>query len=71
MLLSFRNYRQNNSVKESKLNTVSSDALPDNDEWMETDDDVVTVATNEDMTHQQRYEYRKNRTYSKHKPIKY
>ena len=50
---------------------MSSDALPDNDEWMETDDDVVTVATNEDMTHQQRYEYRKNRTYSKHKPIKY
>jgi hypothetical protein len=37
---------------------------------METPDDVVTVCTNKNITHQQRYEYRKNRKYSKHKPKK-
>jgi hypothetical protein len=69
MLLSFHNHQPNNSVKESKLNTVSPEVL-ENDEWMETPDDVVTVCTNENITHQQRYEYRKNRKYSKHKPKK-
>ena len=68
MLSSLRNHQQQNSVKESKLNTVSSEVLPDNDDWMETADDIVTVCTNENMTHQQRYEYRKNRIYSKNRP---
>lgn len=45
----------------------SSDILPDNDDWMETEDDVMTVCTADNMTHQERYEYRKNRTYSKHR----
>jgi hypothetical protein len=47
---------------------VSSEALPENDNWKETENDVVTVCIDESLTHQERYEYRKNRTYYKTRP---
>lgn len=54
-------------MKESKINTVKSEILLDkNDDWLETSDDIVTVCTNENITHQERYEYRKKRIYQKH-----
>ena len=57
-------------MTESQLNTVTQE-VQNNDEWIEeTVDDVITVATNDNLTHQQRYENRKNRTYSKHKHLK-
>lgn len=55
-------------MKESKINTVKSEILLDkNDDWLETSDDIVTVCTNENITHEERYEYRKKRIYKKHR----
>lgn len=36
--------------------------------WQETSDDIVTAGSKEFMSHQERYEFVKNRTYSPVKP---
>jgi hypothetical protein len=52
-------------LKESNQNTELSIVLPDHDNWLETSDDVFTVCNNDNLTHQQRYLARQNRTYSR------
>ena len=67
MLSHSKKNQQDNFAQESPPNMNSGDVQPDNDDCMETLDDVITVCTPNNMTHQQRYEYRKNRTYSKYR----
>jgi hypothetical protein len=39
-----------------------------NESWMETSDDEMGVGFDQSMSHQERYEWLKNRTYSTTKP---
>jgi flagellar basal body L-ring protein FlgH len=70
MLSNLLENRSQVSTKELKKNTISSKGLFEDDRWKETEEDVVTVCINESLTHQERYEYRKNRTYSQTRPRK-
>lgn len=62
MLSGLRKREQKSSAPELSENTaVQSES--DGKSWKETSDDVVTVGTNKRMSHQERYEFVKNRTY--------
>ena len=63
MLSALQNNLHNNSALESSKN-MAVQYRGDNS-WKESFDDVVTVGTKQWMSHKDRYEYVKNRTYSK------
>ncbi len=67
MLSGLQKQEQIHSVADKKPPTVpqvnSTDAP-----WMEDFDDDITVGSQQSMTHSERYEFVKNRTYSAHKP---
>ena len=66
MLLSLRKREQKSSAPESSENT---DIQPEATSlWKETSDDIVTAGSKKFMSHQERYEFVKNRTYSAVKP---
>ncbi len=67
MLSGLRKRAQKNFAQESSKNTGIQSELVGNS-WQETSDDVVTVGNNKCMSHQERYEFVKNRTYSPVKP---
>ncbi|AFZ34290.1 hypothetical protein Sta7437_0695 [Stanieria cyanosphaera PCC 7437] len=67
MLSALQKTVQNNSVSESSKNTVIQSNSSDHS-WKESSDDVVTVGLKRWMSHQERYEFVKNRTYHKDKP---
>ena len=70
MLSSFLKNQPNNSAIESQLNTESQEVHNDDELIEENGDDVISVATNDNLTHQQRYENRQQRAYSQHKKTK-
>ncbi len=67
MLSGLRKREQKSSAPESSKNTdIQSDSA--NNSWKETSDDIVTAGSKKFMSHQERYEFLKNRTYSPVKP---
>lgn len=67
MLSSLRKREQKSSAPELSKNTDIQLDLADNS-WKETSDDIVTAGSKKFMSHQERYEFVKNRTYSPVKP---
>lgn len=67
MLSGLRKREQKNSAQESSKNMdIQSDL--DNTAWKETSEDTVTAGSKQYMSHQERYEFVKNRSYSAVKP---
>ena len=66
MLSALQDNLHNNSALE--LNENMEVQSCDDSSWKEFFDDIVTVGTEKRMSHKERYEYVKNRTYSKAKP---
>ncbi len=67
MLSGLRKREQKSSAPESSKNTdIQSESVGNS--WQETSDDIVTVGSKECMSHQERYEFVKNRTYYPVKP---
>jgi hypothetical protein len=67
-MLSGLHKREQNSAPESSKNTdIQSDSADSS--WEETSDDIVTAGSKQFMSHQERYEFVKNRTYSPVKPF--
>ena len=67
MLSGLHKREQKSSVPESSENTdIQLDSA--NNSWKETSDDIVTAGSKKFMSHQERYEFVKNRTYSPVKP---
>ena len=60
--------RKSSDPESSKNTAVQSN--PANSSWKETADDVVTAGSARWMSHGERYEFVKNRTYSPVKPSK-
>ncbi len=67
MLSGLHKRAQKNFAQESSKNTDIQSDLTDSS-WKETSDDVVTAGTKKFMSHQERYKFVKNRTYSPIKP---
>lgn len=67
MLSGLRKREQKNSVQESSKN-MDVQSNSDDSSWMETSEDVVTAGSKQFMSHQERYEFVKNRSYSAVKP---
>ena len=54
-------------IEQNALDDPDAQPLPEesaNSSWKETPDDVVTAGSKQWMSHQERYEFVKNRTYS-------
>ena len=66
MLSGLRKREQKSSAPESSENTDTQSEA--NNSWKETSDDIVTAGSKKFMSHQERYEFVKNRTYSPVKP---
>ena len=67
MLSSLHKKGHKSFAPESSKNTaVQSHSA--NSSWKETPDDVVTAGSKQWMSHQERYDFVKNRTYSSVKP---
>jgi hypothetical protein len=67
MLSGLHNREQKSSALESSKNTdIQSDSADSS--WKETSNDIVTAGSKKFMSHQERYEFVKNRTYSPVKP---
>ena len=67
MLSGLRKTEQKSSAPELSKNTDIQLDLADNS-WKETSDDIVTAGSKKFMSHQERYEFVKNRTYWPVKP---
>lgn len=67
MLSGLQHKKQKDSVDGKSTPTESQSNYPEKS-WMETSDDVVTVGSKRWMSHLDRHEHVKNRTYSKTKP---
>ena len=68
MLSSLRNREQKSSAPELSKNTADIQLDLADNSWKETSDDIVTAGSKKFMSHQERYEFVKNRTYSPVKP---
>lgn len=67
MLSSLQKKEQKNSAEDWNNTTAPQSYLTDSScdsSCMETSDDVVTVGSKQWMSHEKRYEFVKNRTYS-------
>lgn len=62
MLSGLPKKKRNNSAPESSENTECLSSLADHS-WQETADDVITAGSEQSMSHQERYEFVKNRKY--------
>jgi hypothetical protein len=69
MLSGLRKKAQQNSSIDSKA-SMESQAVPPENSWVETPDDVVTAGSEQWMSHQDRQSLVKNRTYSVTEPAK-
>lgn len=69
MLSGLQKKAQESSAPESSKNTVVQLNSLDSS-WKETPDDVVKAGSKQCMSHQERYEFVKNRVYSPVKPSK-
>ncbi|KJH70838.1 hypothetical protein UH38_15690 [Aliterella atlantica CENA595] len=58
--------QKNSALMSSKNIDVQSNS--DDSSWKETSEDIVTVGCKQFMSHQERYEFVKNRSYSAVKP---
>lgn len=67
MLSDLRKRKLDSSVEGLKDSTKNPSMLA-NESWMETSDDEMGVGFDQSMSHQERYEWLKNRTYSTTKP---
>lgn len=67
MLLGLQKKGGKSSAPESSKNMAVQSELT-NSSWKETPEDVVTAGSQQYMSHQERYEFVKNRTYSSVKP---
>lgn len=67
MLSGLRKREQKNSAQESSKNMDIQSNL-DSTSWEETSEDRVTAGSKQFMSHRERYEFVKNRTYSPVKP---
>ncbi|MGB3206447.1 MAG: hypothetical protein WBB28_15785 [Crinalium sp.] len=54
-------------MKDKQVSTVPP-REPSDKSWMETVDDEITAGSKQCMSHKERYEFVKNRTYSKNQP---
>ena len=66
MLSGLHKREQKSSALESSENTDTQSEA--NNFWKETSDDIVTAGSKKFMSHQERYEFAKNRSYSPVKP---
>ena len=66
MLSGLHKREQKSFAPESSKNTDTQSEA--NNSWKETSDDIVTAGSKKFMSHQERYEFVKNRTYSPVKP---
>lgn len=67
MLSGLRKIEPKNSARESSKSMDIQSNL-DNTSWKETSEDIVTAGSKQYMSHQERYEFVKNRSYSPVKP---
>lgn len=67
MLSGLRKIEQKNSAQESSKN-MDIQSNSDDSSWKETSEDIVTAGSKQYMSHQERYEFVKNRSYSAVKP---
>ena len=69
MLSGLPKNKQNSFAQESKKD-MDSQHLSHNDGWEENPNDVIMAGSNQVMSHQERYEFVKNRVYSPTKPVR-